>query len=274
MRAVARWLVGSVVAGVFVALFAVSASATSAALPNSTAATGDSITRGFDANGSCVLRDCPQLSWASGTDAAVNSQFARLLVLNPNLAGHQYNIAKTGARMIDLAGQLRTAGYYKIDYVTVLMGANDLCTSSAATMTRTYDLAVQFYNALASYFYYNPDGHVFVSSIPDIYQLWSGLHTNANAIRVWKLFHICQSMLATSNSDADRQKVVDRETADNSALAYVCTTYFASCRWDNMATFNFKFPVSDVSTVDYFHPSPAGQADLAAETWLASYWGS
>jgi lysophospholipase L1-like esterase len=274
MRRVARWLIGSVVAGVFVALVTVPASAASIALPNSTAATGDSITRGFDADGSCLLRDCPQLSWASGTDAAVNSQFARLLVLNPNLAGHQYNIAKTGAKMIDLAGQLRTAGYYKIDYVTVLMGANDLCTSTAATMTRTYDLAVQFYNALAYYFYYNPNGHVFVSSIPDVYQLWSVLHTSARAKAVWSTFRICQSLLAASNTDADRQKVVDQEAADNSALAYVCTTYFASCRWDNMATFNFKFPVTDVSTVDYFHPSPAGHADLAATTWAASYWAS
>ena len=274
MRRVARWLVGSVVAGVFVALFAVPAPAASIQLPNTMAAAGDSITRGFDANGSCLLRDCPQLSWSAGTDASVNSHYSRLVALNPGLSGHGYSVAKTGVKMVDLAGQLRTAGYYKIDYVTVLMGANDLCTSSAATMTRTYDLAVQFYKALAYYFYYNPDGHVFVSSIPDVYQLWSVLHTNARAKAVWSTFRICQSLLAASNTDADRQMVVDQEAADNSALAYVCTTYFARCRWDNMATFNFKFPVSDVSTVDYFHPSPAGQADLAATTWAASYWGS
>lgn len=176
--------------------------------------------------------------------------------------------------MSDLAGQLRVAGYYHIDYVTVLMGANDLCTSSAITMTPTQSFARQFYTALAYYFYYNPGGHVFVSSLPDIYQLWSVLHTNSTATHVWNLFHICQSMLATSNTDADRQKVVDQEAADNSALATVCTTYFANCLWDNYTTFNFKFPVSDVSTVDYFHPNPNGQADLASTTWAASFWGS
>jgi hypothetical protein len=154
------------------------------------------------------------------------------------------------------------------------MGANDLCTSSAITMTPTQSFARQFYTALAYYFYYNPGGHVFVSSLPDIYQLWSVLHTNSTATHVWNLFHICQSMLATSNTDADRQKVVDQEAADNSALATVCTTYFANCLWDNYTTFNFKFPVSDVSTVDYFHPNPNGQADLASTTWAASFWGS
>jgi lysophospholipase L1-like esterase len=238
------------------------------------ASTGDSITRGFDANGSCLLHDCPQLSWSTGTDASVNSQYSRLLTLNPGIAGHEYNVAKSGAKMSDLAGQLRVAGYYHIDYVTVLMGANDLCTSSAITMTPTQSFARQFYTALAYYFYYNPGGHVFVSSLPDIYQLWSVLHTNSTATHVWNLFHICQSMLATSNTDADRQKVVDQEAADNSALATVCTTYFANCLWDNYTTFNFKFPVSDVSTVDYFHPNPNGQADLASTTWAASFWGS
>jgi lysophospholipase L1-like esterase len=247
---------------------------TSIALASSMAAAGDSITRGFDANGSCLLRDCPQLSWSTGTDSSVNSHYSRLLLLNPALSGHQYNIAKTGAKMSDLPGQLVAAGYYRIDYVTVLMGANDLCTSSAATMTPTRTFAVQFYTALAYYFYYNPDGHVFVSSIPDIYQLWTVFHTNSTATRAWNLFHICQSMLAASNTDADRQKVVDQERADNYALGYVCTTYFVNCRWDNNTTFNFKFPASDVSTIDYFHPNPNGQADLADTTWLASYWGS
>ena len=242
-------------------------------LPNSMAAAGDSITRGFNANGSCLLRDCPQLSWSTGTDASVNSQYARLLALNPAIGGHEYNLARTGAKMFDLQGQVHAAGYYKIEYVTVLMGANDLCTSSAATMTPTRTFAIQFYNALTDYFNLNPGGHVFVSSIPNIYLLWSTLHANPSAVATWNLFHICQSMLAKTNTEADRQAVVTQEGADNYALGYVCTTYFPNCRLDNLATFNVKFPASEVSTVDYFHPNPSGQAALAATTWSASYWG-
>jgi lysophospholipase L1-like esterase len=242
-------------------------------LPSSMAAAGDSITRGFDATSSCLLRDCPQLSWSTGADASVDSQYTRILALNPAIAGHQYNVAKSGAKMSDLQGQVHAAGYYKIDYVTVLMGANDVCTSSAATMTPTRTFAVQFYNALTDYFNLNPGGHVFVSSIPDIYQLWAMLHTNTTAVATWNLFRICQSMLAKTNTAADRQTVANQESADNYALRYVCTTYFANCRWDNLATFSVKFAASDVSTVDYFHPNPAGQAALAATTWTAGYWG-
>jgi hypothetical protein len=269
-----KYVIACVLAGLAAAAAPMPVIAASVALPNSMAATGDSITRAFDVTGTCLLQDCPKLSWSSGSDPSVDSQYTRLLALNPAIAGHQYNIAKTGAKMADLPNQLVQAGYYKIDYVTVLMGANDLCTSSAATMTPSQTFVTQFYTALADYFYFNPGGHVFVSSIPDIFQLWTTLHTNSSATSTWSLFNVCQSMLAKANTDADRQKVVDQEKLDNYLLGYVCTTFFANCRWDNYATFNVKFPVTEVSKIDYFHPNVAGQTDLAGVTWAASYWAT
>ena len=55
------------------------------------------------------------------------------------------------------------------------------------------------------------------------------------------------------------------------ALAAVCAP-FVNCKWDNLATFNYQFAASDVSTIDYFHPSVTGQTHLAATTWAASFW--
>jgi len=34
------------------------------------------------------------------------------------------------------------------------------------------------------------------------------------------------------------------------------------------------FSASQVSTLDYFHPSLSGQAALARVTWAASWWSS
>lgn len=42
-------------------------------------------------------------------------------------------------------------------------------------------------------------------------------------------------------------------------------------RWGGNAVFNTAFTASDVSG-DYFHPSTAGQAKLAAVSWAAGYW--
>jgi hypothetical protein len=60
-----------------------------------------------------------------------------------------------------------------------------------------------------------------------------------------------------------------RESGGNS----VCGGY-ARCRWDNLAVYNFQFSASQVSTLDFFHPSLSGQAALARVTWAKSWWAS
>lgn len=258
---------------VLLALSIPASAASNVPLPRSMASTGDSITRAFDAtpNG-CVLKDCPQYSWSTGTSLLVYSQYRRILSQNRSIGKHAYNDARSGAKMKDLAGQLSTAATQGVQYVTVLMGANDLCTSSVSTMTSTATFTSQFENALTTYFAANPASHVFVSSIPNLYQLWSILHTNYVAQATWSSFGICQSMLSVSNTETQRQQVVAQELADNNALATVCAT-FTNCRWDNNATYDIAFTPSDVSKVDYFHPSITGQNKLAAVSWGASYWG-
>jgi hypothetical protein len=240
--------------------------------PTSIASTGDSITRAFDASGSCFLSDCPQYSWSTGSSTAVNSHYQRLVKLNRKVQGNAHNNAVTGATMYDLNGQLQTTAAQNVGYVTVLMGANDLCTSSASTMTSTATFTSQFDTALGGYVAARPTSKVFISSIPNIYQLWAVLHNNASAQATWGLFGICQSMLSGSNTEADRQLVVQREAELNAALATVCAKY-TSCRFDSYAGFNTTFTASDVSTVDYFHPSLQGLNKIATVTWAASFWG-
>jgi hypothetical protein len=72
--------------------------------PESIAALGDSITRGFDA--CSVLADCPRVSWATGTAPQVRSLAQRLL---KHPAAHSWNYARSGARMADLPGQVAAA---------------------------------------------------------------------------------------------------------------------------------------------------------------------
>jgi hypothetical protein len=115
------------------------------------------------------------------------------------------------------------------------------------------------------------NAHVFVSSIPNIYRLWQLLHTNSTARLVWSVADICQSMLSSTNTDADRQAVLSREKAFNKVLSDVCSQY-TFCRFDGNATFNYAFTTSDVSKLDYFHPSLAGQAHFASVTWQHSWW--
>jgi lysophospholipase L1-like esterase len=241
------------------------------ALPAAMAAAGDSITRGYDVTPfGCFLRDCPAYSWSTGTNSTVRSQYSRISAAQPGVPVTAANVASTGAKMADLDRQLTLVGA-AVPYATVLLGANDVCTSSLATMTPTATFRGSFDTALQHFFDTHPQSYVFVSSIPNVYQLWSTLQGNASARSTWKAFGICQSMLSSTNTETTRQAVLAQERTYNSALAEVCAAY-DRCRWDGGAIFGVSFAPGDVSRVDYFHPSAAGQAKLAAVTWAAGYW--
>jgi lysophospholipase L1-like esterase len=252
------------------------AAATTAAppLPDSIAALGDSISQARDA--CCWYGDHPSLSWSTGwlPGDGIASHYERIRARNPAVAGRRFDLAVSGAKMVDgprQAGQAVAAG---ADYVTVLLGANDLCTRSAATMTPAATFADQWRATLAVLRGGLPAGaRVFVSSLPDLQQLWQVLHGDPRARLVWRLAHVCPAMLAESNGPEERQAVVDREVELNRILADGCAAWPA-CRFDGLATYRYRFAPGQVSVLDFFHPDTDGQAALAEVTWQASFWGS
>jgi lysophospholipase L1-like esterase len=246
------------------------AAATPPPLPASMAALGDSITRAYDV--CCSYGDHPGQSWSTGYAwyDGISSHYERIKRAKSSIAGHAYNEALTGAKMADAPRQAAKAATDGASYVTILLGANDLCTSSPDTMTSKETFQGYFENAMAT-LTQEPSRRIFVSSIPNIHQLWEVLHTNALARTVWASAHICQSMLGATRTVEDRQNVMDREKDFNQALAETCGRY-ANCRWDDGATYNYRFSPSQVSVLDFFHPSLSGQAALAGVTWSKSWW--
>ena len=180
-------------------------------LPNSIAGIGDSITRATDV--CCWYGDHPPQSWSTGGGAfdGIQSHYERIRAQNPAVSGHSFNDARAGAKMRDAQGQAQTAVAQQAAYVTILMGANDVCTSSPSTMTNVSDFQDQFAATMGTLAGLPDDSHVFVSSIPNVYQLWQLLHNNLAAQLVWSLAQICQSMLSPANTEADRQFVLARE---------------------------------------------------------------
>jgi lysophospholipase L1-like esterase len=256
-------------AAAFAALAATGAA--HAAYPSSIASTGDSITRAFN-DCSFPFVDCPAASWSTGT--AGYSHYSRLRAVNPAITGRSWNHAVSGADMADLQGQVAGVVGRGAEYVTVLMGANDVCASSEAGMTPVDVFSSQFAAAMTTLTGGLPNARVFVSSIPDVHQLFQLYRFNLGANAVWAIAGICQSMLANpwSSSAVDTQRrarVRQRNIDYNTVLGQVCAT-FTNCRFDNNAVFNTGFARSDVSTRDYFHPSVAGQSKLAGVTWSAA----
>lgn len=240
--------------------------------PDSMASTGDSITRAFN-TGLLPYTDAPRNSWSTGSRQYVQSHYRRLLAVNPLILGRNFNDARSGAEMAELEGQMQVVNTQNVDYVTVLMGANDACASSEAAMTPVAEFGAQFTSAMNTVATGSPAAVVYVVSIPDIYRLWQVLHDNPTARLVWRLTGFCKSMLARPGSTAPedegrRQRVRQRVIDYNTVLADVCALY-VQCRFDGNAVFDYPFQPRHVSTRDYFHPSLEGQRVLAEVTWNA-----
>src|SRR5215207_8521618 len=108
-------------------------------LPGRMAGIGDSITQAFDV--CCWYGDHPAQSWSTGGGVfdGISSHYERIRAQNPAIYGRNYNDARSGARMRDAQAQAETAVAQQARYVAILMGANDVCTGSPATMTSVSD---------------------------------------------------------------------------------------------------------------------------------------
>ncbi|WP_405980819.1 SGNH/GDSL hydrolase family protein [Streptomyces sp. NBC_00158] len=231
--------------------------------PASVAAVGDSITRGFDA--CSVLADCPEVSWATGSDPAVRSLAARLLG-DAEVPARSWNYAVTGSRMADLPGQVATAAQHKPGLVTVMVGSNDACRPTPSSMTPVAEFRSGFERALKDLRSASPESQVYVSSVPDLQRLWQQGKDDPLVRQVWKL-GICQSMLAEplsaeAGATARREKVRARVVEYNEVLREVCAAD-ALCRYDGGAVFQYPFGADQLSHWDWFHPGRDGQARLA-----------
>ncbi|MFI9624584.1 SGNH/GDSL hydrolase family protein [Streptomyces sp. NPDC052042] len=231
--------------------------------PKSVAAVGDSITRGFDA--CSVLTDCPEVSWATGTDSGVRSLAVRLLG-GSGAAERSWNHAETGARIVQLPEQMALAAQEKPDLVTVMIGANDACRDQVRHMTPVADFRFSFETAMGRLRAEAPKAQVYVSSVPDLMRLWSTGRENPLGKRIWQL-GICRSMLSDPDdlgaaAAARRASVRQRVMAYNEVLEDVCAKD-ARCRYDGGAVFSYPFTGEQLSQWDWFHPGRDGQARLA-----------
>jgi lysophospholipase L1-like esterase len=242
--------------------------------PNSIGALGDSITRAYN-TGTPPFTDAPGNSWSTGTRSSVESHYLRILDVASAIFQRTFNNAVTGAKVADLDAQVAAVNDQAVAYVTILIGANDLCTRAVERMTSVSAFRTEFEHAMAMLSAGSPRARLYVASIPNVHRLWFLLHDNLFARTAWRTLGICQSLLEDPRStDADdvarRRAVRERNIAFNKVLDDVCALYI-HCRFDEGVVFNDPFTSDDVSNRDYFHPSIRGQARLARVTWSASF---
>jgi lysophospholipase L1-like esterase len=238
-------------------------------LPSSMAALGDSITAG---HGACItFARCGRQSWSTGESGLVNSHYRRLRADNKAIKGNAHNYSEPGARASGLRAQAGKAVAAKVEYVTVLIGANDACRGRVDDMTPVADFRHDVDAALGSLKKGLPKARVLVVSIPDLNRLWEIGHKEDRAVKAWSR-GTCQALLAnptsTARADVDRRAAVaKRVDAYNAQLAAACKAYGKQCTYDGGAAHRVRFNLDMINRVDWFHPDSDGQEKLAEVTY-------
>lgn len=235
--------------------------------PVSIGAIGDSITRGF--NTSETNKPTVANNWVTGTNSAVNSIASRIEKQSGTVPTIS-NVAVSGDASQDLAKQVANLNKTEPELATILIGANDICISGGTVdgMTSVETFQSRIHDALQAI---NPETKVFVASVVDLQGLLTAGGSSASARAVWKKAAICQVLLADPTADdamtIDRRSAVgERIDAYNDVLKTECVQRL-NCVYDDGALHGTTFVFSDLSSIDYFHPSIAGQAKIADTLW-------
>jgi lysophospholipase L1-like esterase len=213
-------------------------------------ALGDSITAAYNASTS---GNNPSHSWATG-DAGVGSHKVRLERIFPNLEVIPVNHAVAGARADALAGQVSQLLTSAPDYVTLLIGANDL---TSWLMAGEYGAALQRFksdveSAVRRLVAANPRVMILLSAVPD----------QARVLRL-----VLPQALVPTLANIYRE----RWERANQALAAIAAAFPANVRFVAKTSL-LKFSPEHLSPLDSYHPSVAGQKLLADVTWEQGFF--
>ena len=230
---------------------------------------GDSISAGFNAY---YAGDNRQLSWATGdaNEPEFRSHRQRLAeVLDREVVA--INEAIVGSVIWELERQVKRIVRYRPAYVTINVGANDLC-----TWPTNYESQLDYYEStLRSYvdqvIAANNSVKILLAPIPNMYNLWEVAHDKPACQERWDAIDLCRDLMDPNNTEADRQRFVDRWDAANDALDRIAADYPDHIRFERELAYE-TFTWDEVAKLDCFHPSIKGQGRLAEMTWQHGWY--
>ena len=226
---------------------------------------GDSISAGFNATGPLDHRD---LSWSAGQN--INSHAVRLKA-KLNMDINVKNSSVSGAKIGEIPSQVKKllSNDYKPDYVTILIGANDICGGQKnAEELASFGKKI-FEDTIDSLTAVNPNVKVTIAAVPSLLYLNELLKTDTKCAKRWKALKICSAFMG--DDPVEKAKGQARWEAFNAMAKQVSLEHPEQVKFASSAGEKI-FKSEHVSRIDCFHPSLEGQKILAEQTWSESWF--
>tara|TARA_Y100001958_G_C21170243_1_gene502182 strand:- start:302 stop:1123 length:822 start_codon:yes stop_codon:yes gene_type:complete len=228
-------------------------------------AIGDSITSGVNANGVGIHK---HFSWSTGKGTSTRSfqSHYKKIELMKKTEVKAYNMAKGGARSKDLPKQAIKLAKKKVDYATILIGANNLCDWKTSNQQQLDQFEKDVRTSINTLLESNRNIKIFLAPVPDMYNLWWINRNNNKCTKMWDTFNICSSILSSSLTDEQREEFKQRWEDLNRTLERISYDYMKNIKFDLGISYT-RFQRKHISTVDCFHPSLEGQELISKKAW-------
>ena len=235
------------------------------------AALGDSITTGFNAE---APFDQKHLSWSTGRGIfkRVNSHYHRLKNYFPDKKIKSMNASSAGSTTKNLVQQAEAALQRFIpDYVTIMMGANDLCSLDESNYRDGIDAARKAYETvIRSFIKANHYVKILVSSLPNMLHLYDmGIKNNCQ--RTWRRFRLCPKLLSSEATMSERLNFHLNWKEFNLMLEEIADDNPENVKFVE-EVMKYKFDKKQISWIDCFHPSRSGQNMISKVTWEQGFF--
>lgn len=292
-------------------------------LPASMAAIGDSVTAGAVAQfttqswyhptelvgllyrllrakfkGSVEPAQRKDLSWVTGANHRkwVHSHYAMLSFLAEEQGRAEvkvYNAAVSQENSGDALVQLdrvtkwstATQGKGAPDYVTIFIGANDLCNDPGTNSTPTETYRGRITKMVHEVLSRNRKSKVLVMELPNVNRVWefarekklSRYKKFQNCSMLWRQSSLCQSVL-TDVSPAQRRASINQNKEYNRVLRETVANFNAQGgRYGRdrvrLAKGFFDLPLNfDEMSIDCFHPNYMGQSKIGWKSFEQTWW--
>ncbi len=230
-----------------------------------------------------------KLSWTTGIGSAkVWSHAARLKNINPKLSIS--NFAEPGANVesvrtqqlpkLNAWSQMNFKRNYP-DYVTLLVGANDICADSLEDATPVKSYLNSYGKILNEILKQAPTTRILVVALAPYDQLrnsddafLAAFPKMQSCADFWQMAPLCKSI--THGNDSNTHKVKIRVNTLNAGLRNLVNTL--QKKFGDRVRFADKIAKRSIQpqdlSIDCFHPNDIGQKDIAEFSWRSTWWAN
>lgn len=168
------------------------------------------------------------------------------------------------------------------DYVTLLIGANDVCQSDPARMTSVIRYQENVSEVVDAILHAHATTRLLIVAIPDVTQLYGVAAKaklggygpfNMSCKRFWSLVKVCPTL--TKPLPPHQRKLATERLHDyNNVLSEITQSrrqQFGDRIRFSAQVNDYQFHKNDLA-IDCFHPNSRGQNHIADITWADSWW--